>query len=361
MEVIEQQQSGAEFNGGGFRIPPAPKPQPVEITAPASPEPTPEPTPDPVVPATTETVIPETTVQTPAPEPVQAPTPAPAEMAPKPAEVSLEEVLKKADRKEVFKLLGADEFDIDFIDNRKNGGDPYKYLEVKTRDWNKMTDLEVLKHDLRQKYPTLDADQFELLAEQKIAKPYKLGEEFADEREKAAAELMMKIDADEKRKLYSEADKAYVIPGREPDKEVERLMAQAQQAKQDFIDMVTESEITKALKAEARVTAGEGEYATTIPADPAKILDYVTEEGKFFTLFNDEKGQLDLKKLYKTIAFAMDQAGYDKTLVDRGKSLGVKSEVEDIHHIPKETITETSTKKETLHEAFLKRGVERPL
>lgn len=358
---VQEQQSGAEFNSGGFRIPPAPKPQPVEITETANPEPTPEPAPEPTPAETTETVTTEVVTPAPAPEPVQQPTPTPAEMAPNPVEVSLEEVLKKADRKEVFKLLGADEFDIDFIDNRKNGGDPYKYLEVKTRDWNKMTDLEVLRYDLKQKYPGLDADQFELLTEQMIAKPYKLGEEFADEREKAAAELMMKISADEKRKLYSEQDKAYVIPGREPDKEVERLMAQAQQAKQDFIDMVTESEITKALQTDARVTAGEGEYATAIPVDPAKILSYVTEEGKFFTLLNDEKGQLDLKKTYKLIAFAMDQAGYDKTLVDRGKSLGVKSEVDDIHNIPKDTPTQTVTRKESLLEAFEKRGVERPL
>lgn len=278
--------------------------------------------------------------------------------------------IKKADRKEVLKELGLDDQDIDFVEFRKGGGDPIKFLEVQKRDWSKISDAEVLRYDLKKQFPDLDEEEFEILADKRINARFSIGEEFTDPKEKKAAELELKIEADAKRKAFKEEDSKFLLTAREADTEQVRQKEAAEKTKLDFLDFVGESEKTKAFVATKEIIAGEGAESVKIQADPSKVLGYVLEPEKFWSLFekpvSDETGketgkELDLDLLYAAINFALDRKGFEKTLIDHGKSLGSKSEEEELHNVPKTVQPKAGGKEETLLEAFAKRGRDVPL
>jgi hypothetical protein len=129
-------------------------------------------------------------------KPTPAATP-PAEKATPSAEMDWKTVLKKVDRKEAAKELGLDEFDIDFADFRKNGGNPHRYLEAKGRDWKSVSDADVLRHDLRQQFPDLTQEEFDLLAEKRVNS--KFAQDFANDTEKKVALLELSDSGKENR------------------------------------------------------------------------------------------------------------------------------------------------------------------
>jgi hypothetical protein len=120
--------------------------------------------------------------------------------------------------------------------------------------------------------------------------------------------------------------------------------------------MVTESDVTKKLLTDKKVTAGEGDEAYQFGTKPEDILDYVTSDGKFWTMFKDTEGNLDLNKLIKTVNYALNMQAYEQGLIDHGKSLGTEVEQNDIHQIPKQEVVKAGETKESLNEAFQKRG-----
>lgn len=284
-----------------------------------------------------------------------------AETAPTPVKPDLKTVLKDFDRKEVLKALELDDFDISFADYRKSGGKVERYLEAANRDWTKVSDIDVLRYDLRQEHPELDAENFEILAEARINERFILHDEFADDKKKKATALELKLAADSLRKKFAAEDKKFLIPEKQPDQaEAERLQ-KATQAKEDFFRIIDDSDATKTLLSQKKLKAGDGENAVQIDADPDKIMGFVKNEGQFFSLFQDTEGGLDVDLLYSTINYALNRRQYDKTLIDFGKSQGVKAETEELHNIPKETVPAPGDKKETLLQAFEKRGKDRML
>jgi len=331
--------------------------KPVEITKVEAPAPPLE---------KTETVIPAEKTEAPAP-PAEAtkPTETVAKVEKtvevKPEKFDWKDALKKADRNEALKELGLDEFEIGLLDYRKGGGDTAKYLEAKGRDWSKVPDMDVLRYDLRQQFPDLDAESFEILAEKRIQSRFPAEEEFSDEKEKKVSLLERKLEADALRKKYKEADEKFTIADRKADTEQATKLEEATRAKQDFISTVDESAVTQKLRTDKKITLGEGDAATLVDIDPETILNFVKTDNKFFTMFVDEKGELDLDLLYATINYGLNRKAVEKTLTDRGKSLGIKAEVDDLHNIPKEKTPVPGEKKESLLEAFTNRGKDRPV
>ena len=289
------------------------------------------------------------------------------------SQVDWRQELKKADSnivKEVLKEIGLDEFDADFINYRKSGGDPYKYLEVKGRDWSKIDDVEVLRRDLRSKFPDLDADSFDILAEKRINQRFGIGQDFTDPNEAKANAIEMKLEADALRKQFAEEDAKLIIPERSADTSQADAQAAAERQKQDFIDFASEHDATKSLVASKQIKLGEGSEVMNYEAEPDKILDYVLNPDKFFSLFHQQTTSPDGKKnvelnmnlMYKAINYALNDVKFEKALIDFGKSLGTKSEIEDLHNIPKEVKpVGTAERQMSLNERFMKEGREVPL
>ena len=86
------------------------------------------------------------------------------------------------------------------------GGDLKDYYEFKLTDYNSLDDLDVVKREYKQKYPSLSNEQLE----RKLNRDFKLDEDKFDEDEIEDAKIDLKLRADEARKSF--LDKANQYP-----------------------------------------------------------------------------------------------------------------------------------------------------
>lgn len=86
------------------------------------------------------------------------------------------------------------------------GGDLKDYYEFKLTDYNALEDLDVVKREYKQKYPSLSNEQLE----RKLNRDFKLNEDKFDEDEIEDAKIDLKLRADEARKSF--LDKANQYP-----------------------------------------------------------------------------------------------------------------------------------------------------
>ena len=286
------------------------------------------------------------------------------------------ELIKKADRKEVLKEAGLDDFELDFIEYRKSGGDPRRYLEAATRDWNKVSDLDVIRQELRQEFnelagPETDEETFALWEEKQLRNRFKIGEDFVDDKEKKLADMELKFQANKLRKKYSEEDKKFLIPEKKTDPQ-DKMLDEVTAQREAVKTFMSEHQATKNLITTKQIISGEGDEQVkfNIP-NPEKLVDLASNPDRIFEAFQrpvmDAGGkeigrEFDPALLYKALAYALHEKEMEKTWIDHGKSLGIASEEKDLHNIPKENGVRAADggKKESLNDAFSKRGKDIP-
>jgi hypothetical protein len=249
------------------------------------------------------------------------------------------EALKQADRKEVLKELGLDDFDIEFSDYRKNGNDPYKYLEAKSFDWEQVPDIDIVIEDFIKQYPTFDSNQLDRLISKKYG--YIDG---GDEEDNADALILMKADAHLSRQQRIAEQKNFKIPQSPQEaasSKVEQLYAEQQEiAMQNYqqqVNFYKSHEATQNLIQSKRVGVEiGGDKPFYFNVDKPELITKAITDGELWqriTAVNPQEADAaklipDVAKLQKLVIAAMNP-NYEKDLVNYGKSLGLKNIVEE--------------------------------
>ena len=255
------------------------------------------------------------------------------------ANLAWKEALKQADRKEVLKELGLDDFDIEFSEFRKNGNDPYKYLEAKSFDWEKVSDLDIVIEDFIKQYPTFDSNQLDRLISKKYG--YIDG---GDEEDNADALILMKADAHLSRQQRIAEQKNFKIPQSPQEvasSKVEQLYAEQQEiAMQNYqqqVNFYKSHEATQNLVQSKRVGVEiGGDKPFYFSVDKPELITKAITDGELWqriTAVNPQEADAaklipDVAKLQKLVIAAMNP-NYEKDLVNYGKSLGLKNIVEE--------------------------------
>ena len=259
------------------------------------------------------------------------------------APLSWKETIKKLNRKEVLKELGLKDFTIDFAEYYESGNDPYKFLEAKAFDWNKVDDISVLKHDYKAQYPTFEDSQIDRL----IAKKYGFVDG-GDEEDNADALLMAKADAHISRQNKIKEQQSFVIPTVDKPQEVassqgniEQIIAQQQevaaQEYQKVVDFYQKHEATQALSQSKRVGIDLGsEKPFYFNVEKPELVTKAITNGDFWqriTAVNPQEADPtklvpDVAKLQKLVIAAMNP-NYEKDIFNYGKSFGLKAIVEE--------------------------------
>jgi hypothetical protein len=283
-------------------------------------------------------------------------------------QIDWKEEVKKQDRREVLKAAGLSDFAIDFAEYYESGNDPYKYLEAKAFDWDKVGDIDVLKQDYKSQYPTFDESQIERL----IAKKYGFIEG-GDEEDNADALLMAKADAHVSRQAKKAEQQKFKIP-QLPVKEqevqataeakVQELVEQQRQiAEQDYQQVVKfyqEHEATKSLLDQKKLGIDLGlEKPFYFKVDKPELITKALTDGEFWQRITASNPQEvdssklipDVNKLQSLILKAMNP-NYEKDLFNYGKSQGVKSVIEEGQNARRPNSGIPATPKETLAEAW---------
>lgn len=247
--------------------------------------------------------------------------------------------LKRADPKEILKELGYDDFVAEFAEFRKNGGDAYKYLEAKAFDWNTVTHQDLVLDELKMQYPHLADDKIEKLYQAR----YKQSE-FASDEDKEIGAIQLEADAELIRRKRIEEQSAFQIPEVQAKQEaidaqaryIEQQQIEAQQVQQ-ALQFFREHEATKNLMESKRVAidlGDNGKFNFTVDK-PETLMAVALDSEKWQRAIAVNPQEADPSKLIpdvaklQKIALVALNPNYERDLVNYGKSLGLKSIVEE--------------------------------
>lgn len=291
-------------------------------------------------------------------------------------EVDWKEVVKKQDKKEVFSLFDIDEDSLsisseikgdDFVKKlllyRKEHGNLAPFLEAATKDWDKVSKVDLIRHGLKKEHPNLSDEKFEILAKSRIDKKFLLGDFASDsESDMAEADVELEIESEKIRNSEKEAQKRFLDNVKPVDRgEVEKqksIEAEVEAAKRlsDYHKLIEVAPETISLLKEKKITVGEGKDLMNYTIEkPEELIKVIKNPMSIFDLFVKD-GKDDWNLFYSTIAFALDRKRYDSAVLSHGKSLGTQQISEEDLENKQQKIggTGSSNRKESWSEAFSK-------
>ena len=291
-----------------------------------------------------------------------------AEVKPEVKPVDWKEELKKADRDEALKLLGLDEFEIGLLKYRKETGDLTPYLEAKSVDYTKMSGEEIMRRNLRSLYKDLPDDEFDLIYQDEVTDRYKLDPDAYDEAAQKLGKIKLKVDSERVRQELIGKQAQFKIPERQkeevkPDNKAEEIAAAHKKMAEEWEQNVRTNAATKELTDNKRLVLGgkESQFNYEVE-DPEAAADAAVDNTKFWSLFNSDEHGTDFNKFYRVREYAKNPEKFEKALIDYGKSLGRKAEIDELKNPSKPEVgnnhQETTGDFHTdIGQAFLKRGV----
>lgn len=253
---------------------------------------------------------------------------APVEETPSasPANIDWRQAIKNADIKELLKEIGVSEFAIEINEHLKNGGDAMDYLNAKAVDYNKVSDTEILKADLKKQYPSFTSAQIDLMFNRK----YSVSEDASDE-DKEFAELQVKADAHNARQAKITEQQKFKIPTAAP--QVDNSAAQAAQEQQIEAarQWYNNHEATKSLESSKRVTLNLGDNGNfNFDVDRPELLTKVITDGPTWQkLTLNKQGEPDVAKMQKIGLYAINPEKFEADLVNYGKSLALATLIKE--------------------------------
>jgi hypothetical protein len=249
-------------------------------------------------------------------------------------EVNLDEILKKYDRKEVAKKLGLTDFALEIDEHLARGGNAMDYLQAKAVDWDKVSDLDILKAEFAKKYYMLDA----AMQEHVFNKKYGISD-LDDDEVKNDKLINQKIDAAEIRRQKKEEQAKFKLPEAKTQQEVskeftewQQTMQRQQQESEAAKQFITSHPAIQSLLTSKRVAIdlGEGVKPFNFNIDKPDLIVKAILDGSFYRKFiTNKQGELDVERLKKITLYAADPDRHDRDLFNYGKSHGVQTLVNE--------------------------------
>jgi hypothetical protein len=302
--------------------------EPVTSSEPVIADPTPDPTPSPVI---------ADPAPSPAPTPSTDPSPSPAPQ-PAPQNIDINSLLQTIGVKSIdevpttiqqlreaaqVKELLKDDFITEAVKYYNETGDLTPYLQVKTVDYSKVSDEDILKMQLRKDNPTLSDKALNFLYEDAVVNRYKLNPDAFDPDQVEIGKELLGVEAAKIRQHLIDEQQKFKAPEKQP--QVDNSAAEVQA----WAKTVEEHPAIKTLINDKRVGVEfNGEKFSWEVQDPGFIKDATVDNAKFFQLFLNDDGSHNLEKWAKVVNYAADMDAYEKSLISHGKTLGESAIVE---------------------------------
>lgn len=248
-------------------------------------------------------------------------------------EVNLDDLLKKADAKEILKKLGVSDFAIEIDQHIRGGGQAVDYLQARAIDYSKISDDSLLKDDLRKQYPTLQPHQIDMMFERKYSPLTELQDDkdFAEIQKQADAyKVRQSAIAEQQKFKISETVVPTVVDNREQE------IAQQQQYEK-VLNFYKEHPDTQNLMTSKRVAidlGADGKFNYNI--DKPEYLTRAILDGEFWKrITSANPKEPDVAKLVPNVALQQKLAfiamnpNYEKDLVNYGRSLQLPALVKE--------------------------------
>jgi hypothetical protein len=157
------------------------------------------------------------------------------------------------------------------------------YLKELSTDYTKMPAEEVMRHQLRQEYPTLSEKHLQVLFEDEVAEKFKLDPEKYSEEEVERGKLLLEAKAERYRTQLIQNQQNFLLPKPPEPKQAEPdpQEAAAKQAFESYKQTVTENPVTKNIVAQKSISIGEGDDKFNFPVDPDGLTKVLFDESKW--------------------------------------------------------------------------------
>lgn len=242
-----------------------------------------------------------------------------------PVKPKIEDILKDFQKEDLYKALGLDEHDIKFSEFRKKGGNPYDYIKQKAIDYTKVPDEVLLKDKLREKYPTLEAQDIDDLFNDTYGQ-----DENAEERTNRLRSIRTKADAYDIRQEKIKQQQANDFPTIQ----VQAPAADEQGKEKNnnlqlFVDYVRNDDPVKAFMAEKKlkIDLGNGKFHTFEVENPKHLVDAIVDSKIIGKYGNNAQGKPDTQLMLEQALFRINPQLYRNALVEHGRSLALLDEL----------------------------------
>lgn len=251
-------------------------------------------------------------------------------------ERTVAELLDERDQlaKRVAEIDG-DEFIKGLLEHYKATGNIDAYYESKAVDWDKKSDLEVLRAEFDKKYADFDPKIKEKAWKKEISERYQIKDDLSPEELESddyqIAQELLRRDARNARDAFKENQKKYQIPERkvEEPKQTQPTFDPAAYKKK----LLQEKEVSSFAKSKLLplgIKDGAGKTIGIEPKNPDQVIEMMVDDRKFWSAFVDpQTKKINYTKLAKAYAYAQDPDFYEQSLVNLGKNLHLEERIKE--------------------------------
>lgn len=249
---------------------------------------------------------------------------------------TLEEKLKEPPKYE-FK----DDYIKGLVSRYEKGEDLSPYLKAKTLNLDGMSAEDVLRLDLKEKYPKATAKDLDRLYKKHIIEKFNLDPDQYDEDEISVGKIEMEKMAESVRNEYRDKLKPFLQPEpvstegetQAPKEDLAKLEAEMMERFRQFEETMRNHGASKAIleKKTFEVPTVDGEKFNLEVEAPEELLEQAIYSDKFYKNFEGQDGP-DLDKFFLVSYFAKDPSKVIQLLVQHGKELGKAQVLQEIEN-----------------------------
>lgn len=198
------------------------------------------------------------------------------------------------------------------------------FLKAGSVDYTKLSAEEVLRTSLKEQHKDLPDEMFERLYRKEVLEKFSQIEGVFEDKDIELGKLLMQKEADRVRARLIDEQKSFLAPvfdAQPKDQEQQKIRA-------DFEQYISNHDYMKSLSDSKRVAVQVGDQQVYMEVDPEVVKSQALDEEKFFSLFSDGKGGVDMHKWAKVVAYANNMEAFESALVNHGKANGTKSVLE---------------------------------
>lgn len=229
---------------------------------------------------------------------------------------SLEELLELAEQ-DAPEPQFKDDFIKSAVEYYEKNGSLKPFLEAMQMDYDNMEPMELMRHKLRSEYSDLSETAFNKLYKREVIDKYNLDEDSYEEEDVELGKQLLKKDAESLRQQLKSEQSKFLEPKNDGQDDSQQLAEQ-------WASRVESDQLTQQLLQSKAVTIEvDGEEFNYEIDNPQQVMEMTKDNSKFFNLFLNEEGEVDLSKWYKVVAFALEPDVYERSLLNHGKTVGV--------------------------------------
>jgi hypothetical protein len=253
------------------------------------------------------------------------------------------------DKKEVLlKAFGLDEFVLGALDYYQKTGSLAEYAEVKSVDYTKVPDTEIVARKLREQYAgsNLSEEDLNLLVDDELNSRFKTDEELYSERDVQLGKIRLKAEAAEYRKTLIDRQAQFRAPERAAETQAKVDAPQPtyeQVVEQSRTKVMEDQSVQQFLQARKIALGTENPYNYEVQ-NPQEALAMVYDNNRYIyqvaqkndkgeVLMRDGQPVMDYSKLIKVANYIQNMEAIENGLINHGRTLGKKAILDEAENV----------------------------